>query len=237
MKISVLKTALLATLLLLPTASRLRANGDPPTTPAPPKQPTKEITIEAPEKEIIVEGDRVLVWGDGEDADCDMDVPEGEDDEDGPLVMRMHGQAGGGYIGVRPIEMTPELRQHFGAPKEAGVLVGSVEADSPAAKAGLQVGDIVTAVDGDPVDSIGDLISDVRRKKGGEAIKLDLLRDRSAKSLTVTVAERKHRELRLGEMGHGMSGFRSFGKGFGHDLPRLEERLKDLERRLKDLES
>ena len=43
--------------------------------------------------------------------------------------------------------MTQELRAHYGAPKDAGVLVAGVESESPAAKAGIQVGDIVTRAD------------------------------------------------------------------------------------------
>ena len=123
----------------------------------------------------------------------------------GPLPV--HGHAGGGFIGVRPIEMTPELRQHFGAPKDAGILVGSVEPDGPAAKAGLQVGDIVTRVDGDRIDSTGGLVRTVRHKKDGETITVEVLRNRAAKSLTVTVVERKDKEMRVGELGAEMPGF------------------------------
>jgi membrane-associated protease RseP (regulator of RpoE activity) len=146
--------------------------------------------------------------------------------------------------------MTPELRQHFGAPKEAGVLISGVEKDGPAAKAGLKVGDIVTAVDGSQVDSVRDLVRSVRRKKDGDTVKVDVIRDRAPKSVTVTVASRKDDEMRLGELPGKMRRFR-----FDHSAPAVppvppvppvapmprsydwQDRLDRLEQRLKELES
>ncbi len=259
MKMSVLKTTFLAALFLAPPASFLGASDPPappapqvapappaaPKAPAPPEAPRRrkeKIVVASPEEEVVVDGDRVYVWGDGDEpeaiADLD-DIAEGVH----PFVMRMHGPAGRGFIGVRPIEMTPELRQHFGAPEDAGVMVGSVEPDGPAAKAGLQVGDIVTKVDGDPIASTRELVRTVRHKKSGETITVEVLRNRSAKSLTVTVAERKEKEIRVGELQDGMPGFRWKMKGPGHpmvmpppDYPELEQRLDELEKKLKELE-
>src|SRR5262245_15606747 len=71
------------------------------------------------------------------DDDFDFDVDVDVD----PVVVRIGGKHAGGFLGVQLIGITPELRQHYGVPKDAGVLVGAVEADSPAAKAGIQVGD------------------------------------------------------------------------------------------------
>ena len=126
-------------------------------------------------------------------------------------AVRFHGHRSGGYLGVRSIEMTPELRQHFGAPRDAGVLVGTVEPESPAAKAGIQVGDILTAVDGEGVGSTRALSRSVRRHKDGDTVKVDLLRDRSKKTLAVTIKEVEgpsgDKEIRIGEFGHGPHGF------------------------------
>jgi predicted metalloprotease with PDZ domain len=166
--------------------------------------------------------------------------------------MRMSGHPGGGFIGVRPIEMTPELRQHFGAPRDAGIMVGSVEPDGPAAKAGLQVGDIVTKVDGDRIESTGELVRLVRHKKGGETIMVELLRNKATRSVTVTVSERKASEMRVGELKDKQAWkdwARDFKRDFGHDwtwnwktpmppeaVPDLEQRLDELEKKLRDLE-
>ena len=170
--------------------------------PAPPARHRKRVIVTAPEKEIVVDGDRVFVWNDEDapEAFADMDGME-RMELDGPQTfLRHHGGMGGGFIGVRPIEMTPELRQHFGAPKDAGILVGSVEPDGPAAKAGVQVGDIVTRVDGDRIDSVRGLVRTVRHKKDGDKVTVEVLRDRAAKSLTVVVVERKDQEIRVGAL-------------------------------------
>jgi membrane-associated protease RseP (regulator of RpoE activity) len=198
--------ALLVPLLLLSAASRLSATGEPG-----PTEKKKTVVI-GPEKRIVVDGDRVIVW---DDADPDVVAPEviadlpDFDDQDFPRVVRFHGHRAGGCLGVRSIEMTPDLRQHFGAPRDAGVMVGSLEADGPAARAGIQVGDILTAVDGEQVGSTRELSRSVRRHKAGDAVKVDLLRDRAKKTLTVTVKEieAKDHEMRIGEFGHWPHGF------------------------------
>jgi membrane-associated protease RseP (regulator of RpoE activity) len=163
------------------------------------------------------------------------------DDDGGPVVVQLDGRSRRGYIGVRPIEMTPDLRAHFGAPRDAGVLVGEVEADGPAAKAGLQVGDVVTAVDGEKIDS-ADLSRAIRGKKNGETVKLEVLRDKAKKTLSVAVAERKRTEIARndarqhpGEHTFTIPDF-DFRWPNRLDLDRLSDRLEELEKRLKDLE-
>ena len=199
MRPSAFRIAFLALSVLVPATSRLAAGGNPSETPD-----QKKKTVE---KKVVIDGDRVLVFDEGTDPEVVADLPD-FDDGDLPDVVRFHGHMAGGYLGIRSIEMTPELRQHFGAPKESGVLVGTVEADSPAAKAGVQVGDIITAVDGEAIDSTRELSRSVRRHREGDRVRIDLLRDRSKKSLTVTVVERKDREIRIGDFGRGMRGFR-----------------------------
>lgn len=202
--------ALLAPLMLVSAASRLSASGEP--SPTPEKKTEKKVVVASPEKQILVDGDRVLVLDDDMNVDVDPvivgDLPD-FDGDDLPRVVRFHGHRAGGYLGVRSIEMTPELRQHFGAPKDAGVLVGTVEPESPAARAGIQVGDILTAVDGEEVGSTRELSRSVRRHKAGDAVKVDLLRERAKKTLTVTIqeVESKDKEIRIGEFGRGPHGF------------------------------
>jgi membrane-associated protease RseP (regulator of RpoE activity) len=146
------------------------------------------------------------------------------------------------YIGIRPIELTPELRAHYGAPKDAGVLVGEVDADSPAAKGGLQVADIVTAVDGEKVDAPMDISRAIRRKKDGDTVKIDVVRDKAVKHLSVAVAARKTTELAWNGM-HSHDTMRTiripdfeFHWPDRGDLDRLNDRIEELEKKLKDLE-
>lgn len=248
MKTSAWNATLLTALLVAPCGLATADGQQPPTAPeapAPPAPPaprarTRRIVVASPEKEVIVDGDRVLISGD-DDGDLMADV-DGFDAWGGhPFAFRMPGWSGGGFIGIQPVEMTPDLRQHFGAPRDAGVFVGSVEADGPAAKAGLQVGDIVTKIDGDAVGSPRELSRLVRHRKAGETITVDLLRNKAAKTLTVTVAERKASEVRVGELPekrHGHDGtwsWESFATPPG--LPSdYERRLDDLEKKLRKLE-
>lgn len=100
-----------------------------------------------------------------------------------------HGK--GGFLGVATTELTPELRRHFGVPEDAGVLVSKVVDDSAAAAAGVQVGDILTAVSGEAVESTGDLIRAVGKHQPGAAVDLELWRDGTMETLGATLGERQ----------------------------------------------
>lgn len=97
---------------------------------------------------------------------------------------------GSGYLGVRIVDLTPELRRHFGAPEDAGVLVARVEEDSPAEAAGILVGDVLTAVDRENVSDLRSLGRSIHGKESGETVSVELRRAGSPLSLSVTVAER-----------------------------------------------
>ena len=173
-------------------------------------------------------------------------------DSDEPLVWRFPRRARQGYLGIHLLEMTPELRAHFGAPKDAGVLVAGVESESPAAKAGIKVGDIVTRADGERVESGRDLTHVVRGMKSGETLKVEVSRDRAVKQLSVRIEERRSAQIDLGDLGRNLG--RDLGRDIGRDigrdlgrhawvfrghpenLDRLQDRLEEIEKRLKDLE-
>lgn len=87
-------------------------------------------------------------------------------------------------LGVQMNEMTPELAEYFGA-KDGGVLVARVTPDSPAAKAGLKTGDVITSIDGDRVRDTEDVI-DALRDKDGE-ITLGIVRDKKESSVKTTI--------------------------------------------------
>ena len=113
-----------------------------------------------------------------------------------------------GFLGVDLLELTPELRRHFNAGEDAGVLVAHVESDSPAADAGLAVGDVLVAIDGKPVKSSWDLRELIAPRKAGDQIALEVVRDGARRQLQATLVEREGRVLELGKMmeGHLLSG-------------------------------
>lgn len=96
----------------------------------------------------------------------------------------------GGFLGVQLTGLTPELRTHFGAPEEAGVMVSKVVDDSPASRAGIAVGDIISAVDGEAVSSGSGLARAIRDREDGEAVDLEIWRDGRLEVLTATIEER-----------------------------------------------
>ncbi|NVB81609.1 MAG: PDZ domain-containing protein [Kofleriaceae bacterium] len=87
-------------------------------------------------------------------------------------------------LGVMVMGLTPELREHFGAPADKGVIIARVEPKSAAAAAGLAVGDIVTDVKGESIDSAGDVLSALSDAKKNESVPLIVIRDH--KSLTLS---------------------------------------------------
>jgi membrane-associated protease RseP (regulator of RpoE activity) len=105
-----------------------------------------------------------------------------------------------GHLGLELVEITPELREHFGAPKDAGVLVARVIPDGPAAKAGVRVGDVITAVDGQKVGDDTDLRRQIRGKKDKEVAALEILRNRSRQTLKAQVEQKDTSELDLAEV-------------------------------------
>lgn len=96
--------------------------------------------------------------------------------------------ANGRRIGVSTIELTKQLAEFFGVTGGKGVLVTAITQDGPAAKAGVRAGDVITAVDGEAIDSPGDLSRVINRKKEGD-ITLTLVRNKSQQTIHVTPRE------------------------------------------------
>lgn len=101
-------------------------------------------------------------------------------DGDGRFIFNM-----GNYrrIGIGTQTLTKQLADYFGVSE--GILVTSVNENSPAAKAGLKAGDVITAVDGEKVDSPGDISRAINKKEDG-SVTLTVVRDRNTRSVTVT---------------------------------------------------
>lgn len=92
-----------------------------------------------------------------------------------------------GRIGVAIQEVTQALAKSFGMDAPRGALVASVEKDGPAAKAGIEPGDVILSVDGQPVETssaLPPLIADI---KPGTSARLEIWRDGAKRTVTVTV--------------------------------------------------
>ncbi|HEY5945997.1 MAG TPA: PDZ domain-containing protein, partial [Kofleriaceae bacterium] len=93
-----------------------------------------------------------------------------------------------GRLGVMVMSMTPELRQYFGAPNDRGVLVAKVEPGSPAAKAGIKVGDVLVNVRGESVDEAMDVIAALAKAKQGDKVSVQVVRDKKTIALDATMS-------------------------------------------------
>jgi serine protease Do len=100
--------------------------------------------------------------------------------EGDPDVMVM--PRGRGRLGIGIQDLTPQLEEFFGTDK--GVLVTTVQPDSPAAKAGLKAGDVITAVGDAPISSPSDLTRAVRGAAEGSDLSITYMRDKKSARAT-----------------------------------------------------
>jgi membrane-associated protease RseP (regulator of RpoE activity) len=88
-------------------------------------------------------------------------------------------------IGISTTQLTKQLADYFGVKDGQGVLVTSVADDSPAAKAGLKAGDIITAIDGEKIEDAGDLSRGINKKKDGD-VALTVIHNKNQRTINVT---------------------------------------------------
>jgi serine protease Do len=102
-----------------------------------------------------------------------------------------------GYLGVAIADVDEEKAKEFGLEKATGVLVGRVFADSPADKAGLKSGDVITSVNGIATPNASALPRVVSRLPIGQSAKIAYLRGGRAESAEITIEEQPPEERRL----------------------------------------
>jgi serine protease Do len=103
-----------------------------------------------------------------------------------------------GYIGIGVQDLTPGLADSFGLAAHTGAIVTDVQPGTPGAKAGLRSGDVVTSIDGQPVDSAGRLSLIVGEAPPGTSESLDILRDGKPEHISVTTAVKPSGDRRDG---------------------------------------
>jgi serine protease Do len=105
--------------------------------------------------------------------------------------LRTHGKVQRGRIGVAIQEVTRDLADGFGLPRAAGALVSAVEPDSPAARAGVEQGDVITRFDGRTVENSSDLPRIVAAVRPGAKVAVQVYRNGAPRELTIAVGEWK----------------------------------------------
>lgn len=101
------------------------------------------------------------------------------------------GRARHAYAGIQPASITPEIATQLGLDSTDGVIINKVTAGGPAAQAGLQPGDVVTALDDRPTPTPEDFLALLRPHKPGDTLTLTVRRPgAAARSVVLTVTDR-----------------------------------------------
>ncbi|HWF37360.1 MAG TPA: DegQ family serine endoprotease [Candidatus Acidoferrales bacterium] len=100
-----------------------------------------------------------------------------------------HGKVTRGYLGVHIQDVTPALAKQFGLNQGGGVLIGDVSPDTPAAKAGLKSGDVITELNGQPVEAANQLQVQIAEMAPGSTVKMKVWRDGKSQDMNVTLGE------------------------------------------------
>ena len=99
--------------------------------------------------------------------------------------LRDKGKVSRGWLGVAIQEVTKDLADAYGLPRPAGALIASVEPKSPADKAGLKAGDIVTQFNGKDINLSAELPQAIGRATVGETYTMTLFRERKAQTVSI----------------------------------------------------
>lgn len=178
------------------------------------------------------------------------------------MPFEIHGR--GGYLGVEYLPIGVELLEHFDVDAESGVLVSRVVDNSPASRADIRVGDVITAIDGRNLEHSHEFGVSIARREKGDTVELELWRNASSFSVTAVIETRERPRFDFSQMlvpGPDADRFlfrvdperlkdaqrklelvledsdlREHIKGITVDEQQLQERMKQLEEQLRRLE-
>ncbi len=117
-----------------------------------------------------------------------------------------YGEVRRGQLGVVLQDLTPDLADAFGLQQRGGAVVARVNAASAAAQAGLSPGDVIVALDGDPVTRSSDLRNAVGLLRAGTRIRLNILRDGKPLQLSAVVTDPRALSTPAGKANRHLSG-------------------------------
>jgi len=118
--------------------------------------------------------------------------------------LKSEGKVSRGWIGVGLQDLNSELASQLGTKADSGAVLRSVYAGTPAANAGLQVGDVVLALDGEIITDSDSLVRRIGSRRPGEKVILSLVRKGKKKSITLVLGERPEEDaLRTSRFGPG----------------------------------
>ena len=137
------------------------------------------------------------------------------------------GQTRRGWLGVYIQEVTPDIAESLGLDDAIGALISSVNEAGPAAKGGIQPGDVIVKFDGKLIEKMRDLPRIVAETDIGAKIKVELFRQGKRETVTVTLGELEKAELAgVIDSGRGQSDEFSFGS-LGFSVAKLNAALAE----------
>ena len=110
-----------------------------------------------------------------------------------------------GYIGVEAQQVSDTMAKAMHLSQNSGALIAGVQPDAPAAHAGLEPGDVITAVNGQSVKNPRDLAVDVAAVQPGDEAKLQVLHDGEAKTMDVKVGQLPNEQMASNERSTGVA--------------------------------
>jgi len=126
--------------------------------------------------------------------------------------LKDHGSVTRGWIGVQIQPVTQDIADSLGLKKAEGALVAQPQADGPAAKAGIEAGDVITAVNGDQVKDARDLAKKIGALPPKASVKLSVLHKGSEKTVSLTLGELPNSKEANATTENGDNGSADLGK-------------------------
>ena len=126
------------------------------------------------------------------------DIPKFEWSEEGGVGVLSMGRP---RLGIEAEDLDGQLGSFFGAPNGEGILVRSVNSESPAEKGGIKAGDVITSVNGETIHGVGELREKLGSGKEAKSVKIGLLRNKAAMTLTVELPASKPLKVKRIEKG------------------------------------
>jgi serine protease Do len=136
-----------------------------------------------------------------------------------------NGKVEHGYMGIGISDVTPDEAKFFNVKTAIGALVSQVEPDSPAAKAGLKIGDVITELNGKTVNDAGELQVEVGQKQPGTKLDLTVMRDGKSEQVPVTLEAMGARD-KGAETASAENGKPRWGIGLADLTPELRQQVQ-----------
>jgi serine protease Do len=119
--------------------------------------------------------------------------------------LKEHGHVTRGWLGVQVQPVTAGIAESLGMRKAEGAIVDQPQPDGPAAKAGIESGDVITAINGTPVKDSRELARTISMMAPNSSVKLEVLRKGESRSVTVALAQMPNEQQANAETGNTVS--------------------------------